>query len=71
MRGGKKTRLQFDFTPEQVDRIERIGERLEAASRAEVVRRALRVLERLTDETEAGRRIVLRGDDGDDEVLLL
>jgi len=46
---GKK-RLQFDFTTAMVERIDRCQERLGAASKNEVIRRALSLLDRCLDD---------------------
>jgi Arc/MetJ-type ribon-helix-helix transcriptional regulator len=40
-------RLQFDMSQEQVDLIDRLKEQLEMGSRAEVVRRALKLMDRV------------------------
>jgi len=38
------TRLQFDFSPEMVSKLDGLKEKMGAASRAEVIRRALYLL---------------------------
>jgi len=45
-----KQRLQFDFTDEMVERIDRCKDRMEDGSRAEVVRRALALMQLCLDE---------------------
>ena len=40
-----KERLQFDFTPESLERLDRMKEQAQASTRAEVVRNALRLYE--------------------------
>ena len=40
-----KTRIQFDFTDEQLARLDGLVQRMGAASRAEVVRRALHLMD--------------------------
>jgi metal-responsive CopG/Arc/MetJ family transcriptional regulator len=40
-----KERLQFDFTSDAIDRLDEIRDLIGAASRAEVIRNALRVYE--------------------------
>lgn len=48
-------RVQFDFRPEAVARLDHLVARLGAASRAEVVRRALALLDEAT--TEPGAKV--------------
>jgi metal-responsive CopG/Arc/MetJ family transcriptional regulator len=40
-----KTRVQFDFTSEQLAMLDKLKKKMGASSRAEVVRRALKLLE--------------------------
>lgn len=40
-----KTRIQFDFTDEQLGRLDGLVQKMGASSRAEVVRRALHLME--------------------------
>lgn len=54
-----KTRVQFDFTNEQLARLDGLVHRMGAASRAEVVRRALHLMDRV----ESGKLEVV-GSDG-------
>ena len=44
----KKIRLQFDFTQEQIDDLELLKRRIDAGSKAEVVRRMIRLTLRAT-----------------------
>ncbi len=46
-----KERVQFDFAPEALDRIDDMKDRIGATTRAEVIRQALRVLEWFITET--------------------
>jgi len=46
----KNTRIQFDFKPAQIDRMDRLVDKVEAASRAEIIRRALMIMEHIADE---------------------
>ena len=66
-----KVRLQFDFTSEAVDGLDEIKERLGAGSRAEVIRRALRLLDYATNDDNKGRTLVLRDADGNAETLFV
>jgi hypothetical protein len=54
------TRVQLELPPQAMERLQRLKERLEAASYAEVVRGALRLLETLADERDKGAEILLR-----------
>lgn len=56
----EKYRVQFDFTPEAFEELERLKVAVGASSRAEVVRYALRVLQWSIDETRAGGEILVR-----------
>ncbi len=44
-----KKRLQFDYTPEQVADIDKLQEEIGASNRAEVLRRALRLMRHVVD----------------------
>lgn len=60
----KKIRLQFDFSPEWVARIDALVKRFDASSRAEIVRRALDLLDHVTkDGGQEERDPVIRRDD--------
>ena len=62
-----KTRLQFDFNDEQLELLEDLMSRLTASSRAEVVRRALRLM----DLVQSGQLKVIDKDGISREVLLI
>ncbi len=47
-----KERLQFDFTPESLERLDRMKEQSQASTRAEVVRNALRLYEWFLNDVE-------------------
>jgi hypothetical protein len=55
-RGDGKTNLHFDFDDVELARLERVKGRLNAASRIEVVRRALRLLDYMTLSEEVELR---------------
>lgn len=55
---GKK-RLQFDFNEQMMESVNRCQEKLGAGSKAEVVRRAIRLLEMCLDQ-----KLRVVGDDG-------
>lgn len=56
----EKYRVQFDFTPEAFEELERLKAAVGASSRAEVVRYALRILQWSIDEVHAGAEILVR-----------
>jgi len=64
-----KVRLQFDFSKEANDRMEKIQKYLDAASKAEVMRRALRLLEHLMLGKAEGYEVVLRDPEGNERIL--
>lgn len=56
-----KKRLQFDFTPEAVNRLAELTDRIGATSKAETVRKALLLLDRVTT-TKYTQLLVKDGD---------
>ena len=65
--GGERstTRVQLEMPPQAMDRLQRLKERTEAASYAEVIRNALRVFEALFDEHEKGSEFSLKRANGE------
>ena len=59
------TRVQLELPPQAMERLQRLKERTEAASYAEVIRNALRLLEALVDEHEKGSEFALKRPDGE------
>ena len=59
------TRVQLELPPQAMERLQRLKEKTEAASYAEVIRNALRLLEALIDEHEKGAEFTLRKPDGE------
>jgi hypothetical protein len=59
------TRVQLEMPPQAMERLQRLKERTEAASYAEVIRSALRVFEALVEEHEKGSEFVLKRADGE------
>ena len=55
-------RVQLDMSPRPLARLQRLQERLEAASYAETIKRALWVHETLLDLAEGGGRILVERD---------
>ena len=59
------TRVQLEMPPQAMDRLQRLKDRTEAASYAEVIRNALRLFEALVDEHEKGAEFSLKNSDGE------
>jgi Arc/MetJ-type ribon-helix-helix transcriptional regulator len=59
------TRVQLEMPPQAMDRLQRLKERTEAASYAEVIRNALRLFEALVEEHAKGAEFALRRADGE------
>jgi hypothetical protein len=60
----KKNRVQLDFAPCSMERLNALKAKTEAASYAEVVKNALRLYEALIEETESGKQFLVRDKDG-------
>jgi hypothetical protein len=58
------TRVQLDMPPAAMERLQRLKDKTEAASYAEVLRNALRLYEALIAEAERGAELSLRTPDG-------
>jgi hypothetical protein len=56
----KKNRVQLDFAPRAMERLNTLKAKTEAASYAEVVKNALRLYEALIEETEDGKQFLVR-----------
>ena len=65
-----KRRLQFDFTPGAVEQLDALQERLGASTRAEVVRKALALLDHTVQAQEKGGALVVRTPDGREKELV-
>ncbi len=59
------TRVQLEMPPQAMERLQRLKDRTEAASYAEVIRNALRLFEALFEEHEKGAEFSLRKADGE------
>jgi|HubBroStandDraft_6_1064221.scaffolds.fasta_scaffold19425_4 hypothetical protein len=59
------TRVQLELPPQAMERLQRLKERTEAASYAEVIRNALRLFEALIAEHEKGAEFALKQPGGD------
>lgn len=60
----KKNRVQLDFAPRSMERLNALKAKTEAASYAEVVKNALRIYEALIEEAESGKQFLVRDTDG-------
>jgi hypothetical protein len=60
----KKNRVQLDFAPRSMERLNMLKAKTEASSYAEVVKNALRLYEALIEETESGKQFLVRDKDG-------
>jgi Arc/MetJ-type ribon-helix-helix transcriptional regulator len=67
MEGGERTttRVQLEMPPQAMERLQRLKEKSEAASYAEVIRNALRVFEALVDEHQKGAEFSLKRANGE------
>jgi Arc/MetJ-type ribon-helix-helix transcriptional regulator len=59
------TRVQLEMPPQAMERLQRLKEKTEAASYAEVIRSALRLFEALVEEHEKGSQFALKRADGE------
>jgi hypothetical protein len=63
--GRATTRVQLEMPPQAMVRLQKMKDRTEAASYAEVIRNALRLFEALVDEYEKGAEFSLKRADGE------
>ena len=59
------TRVQLEMPPQAMERLQRLKDKTEAASYAEVIRNAVRVFEALLQEHEAGAEFSLKRPNGE------
>jgi hypothetical protein len=59
------TRVQLEMPPQAMARLQKLKDRSEAASYAEVIRNALRLYEALVDEHEKGSEFSLKRANGE------
>jgi hypothetical protein len=62
--GVKKNRVQLDFPPRAMERLNTLKTKTEASSYAEVVKNALRLYEALIEEDESGKQFLTRDKNG-------
>jgi hypothetical protein len=65
----EKTRVQFDFTPEALQTLDRLKGRLNVSTRADVIRYALRVLDWVLSTTESNAKILVEKDARQQEIV--
>lgn len=58
------TRVQLEMPPQAMERLQRLKDKTEAASYAEVLRNALRLYEALIAEADRGAELSVRSPDG-------
>jgi Arc/MetJ-type ribon-helix-helix transcriptional regulator len=66
-----KKRLQFDFSVEAVERLDNLVSVTDAASRAEVVRRAITLLGHVLTAQNNGSTVIVRRPDGREYQLMI
>lgn len=66
----RKERVQFDFTPEALQRIDEMKKKTGASTRAETVRNALRVYEWLVEELDPDDIVKLCNKDNKEKTAL-
>lgn len=59
------TRVQLELPPQAMERLQRLKEKTEAASYAEVIRNALRLFEALVEEHDKGAEFALKQPNGE------
>jgi hypothetical protein len=60
----RKSRVQLDFPPRAMERLNALKAKTEASSYAEVVKNALRLYEALIEEDESGKQFLTRDKNG-------
>lgn len=60
-----KERVQLDFSPESLERLEQLKDTVGASTRAEVIRQALRLYEWFINETNPDSMIEITDKDGE------
>ncbi len=60
----QKNRVQLDFAPRSMERLNALKLKTEASSYAEVVKHALQLYEALIEESESGKQFLTRDENG-------
>lgn len=67
----RKKRIQLDFTEEAAERLDELVRLNGAVSRAEVVRRALKLFDMAQQSADSGGELILRLPDGSEQKIVL
>lgn len=71
MKQKRTQRVQFDFHPKAIARLDELVDETGATSRAEVVRRALALYDQFLTAEKSGKRAVFREEDGSEQAILI
>ncbi len=66
-----KHRVQFDFAPDALKRLDTLVAQTGAASRAEVIRRALALLDKVLEVNESGDELIVRDASGTEQRIMV
>ena len=66
----EKTRITLDLSPEFYTRLESLEERVDAESKAQVIREALRLYEYMVERHLEGDKFVARTQAGEEETIV-
>lgn len=69
--GSEKARVQFDFSKESLDKLDEIKDTVNATTRAEVIRHALKLFTEVLEAEKRGAQVVFRESDGTQTRLML
>lgn len=67
----KTTRVQMDIGPESRDRLDRLAQKTEATSHAEVMRKALKVYEIIVDAQAQNRELAFIDREGTRKIVIV
>jgi len=65
----EKSRVQFDFTPEALQTLDKLKSRLNVSTRADVIRYSLRVLDWVLSTIESNAKILVEKDGRQQEIV--
>lgn len=69
MAKANKVRLNLEFNPLAVENLERMIDQSHSASRTEVIRKALRLLDEVLEHKQNGGKLVFQHADGSQETV--
>jgi hypothetical protein len=64
-----KSRVQFDFTPDALQTLDKTRDKLSLSSRAEVIRYSLKTLQWVLEQLQSGSKILVEKDGKAQEVV--